>query len=187
MQRYFAAAAIILLIVLVLLRIFMMRIKGIKAMRFGEIDKKDFLIPPFVLFFLYLIVAGTFSLPEPGGIPFHNDILSWAGVALCMLGLILFLLSLISFGKSFRLGIDNKTPGQLVTTGVFSICRNPIYTSFGLILLGINLIYFNWILILYLFAGFWLFNRQVLREEVFLKKIYGDEYFEYCKKVRRYL
>jgi protein-S-isoprenylcysteine O-methyltransferase Ste14 len=94
---------------------------------------------------------------------------------------------LISFGKSFRVGIDEEQPGALITTGVFAISRNPIYTAFGLVLLGIFLIYANWILLLYLIAGFWLFNRQVLREEDSLKKIYGDEYIEYCKKVRRYL
>ena len=187
MQGYFAVATIILLMAFVLTRVSMMRKKGIKAMRFGEMDKKDFIIPPFVLFFLYLIVAGAFNLPRIGDIPYHNDIVSWAGVALCMLGLIFFLLSLISFGKSFRVGIDDKTPGKLVTTGVFSISRNPIYAAFGLVLLGINLIYLNWILILYLLAGFWVFNRQVLLEEASLKKIYGDEYLEYCKKVHRYL
>jgi protein-S-isoprenylcysteine O-methyltransferase Ste14 len=187
MQGYFAIATIILLIVLVLSRVSLMRKKGIKAMRFGEMDKKDFLIPPFVLFFLYLIVASAFHLPQPGNILFNNDILRWVGVAFCLLSLILFLLSLISFGKSFRVGIDEEHPGGLVTTGVFALCRNPIYTAFGLILLGIFLIIANWIILLYLLAGFWLFNRQVLREETSLKKIYGEEYLQYCRKVHRYL
>ena len=30
-------------------------------------------------------------------------------------------------------------------------------------------------------------HRQILREEAFLKKHYGGEYEEYCRKVRRYL
>lgn len=42
MQGYFAIATIILLITLVLTRAFLMHKMGIKAMKFGEIDKNDF-------------------------------------------------------------------------------------------------------------------------------------------------
>ena len=58
-----------------------------------------------------------------------------------MLGLIFSFYSLVSFGKSFRVGIDEEHPGSLVTTGAFAISRNPIYTSFGAILIGIFLIF----------------------------------------------
>ena len=50
MQRYFGALTIVLLLGMVLIRALLMRRKGIKAIHFGEIDKKDFLIPPFALF-----------------------------------------------------------------------------------------------------------------------------------------
>jgi protein-S-isoprenylcysteine O-methyltransferase Ste14 len=36
-------------------------------------------------------------------------------------------------------------------------------------------------------AATWLFRRQVLREEEYLKKRYGEEYTDYCRRVRRYL
>jgi protein-S-isoprenylcysteine O-methyltransferase Ste14 len=187
MQGYFAIVTVLLLIVLVLSRVLLMSRLGIKAMKFGETDKKDFLIPPFALLFFYLIFARALNLPKPRVGLFSNEIVAWIGVALCMLGLVLFFFSLVSFGKSFRVGIDEEHPGALVTTGVFAFSRNPIYTAFGLILLGIFLIFPNWVFLLYLVAGIWLFNRQVLREEESLKKIYGEEYMKYCKKVRRYL
>lgn len=187
MQGYFAIATIILLIALVLLRVCILHNVGIKAMKFGEIDKKDFLIPPFVLLFFYLILASALDLPKFGTELFSSEIIGWIGVGLCMFGLVFFLLSLISFGKSFRVGLDEDHPSALVTSGAFAVSRNPIYTAFGLILLGIFLIFPNWILLIYLFAGIWLFNRQVLLEEGSLRKIYGEEYDRYCKKVRRYL
>jgi protein-S-isoprenylcysteine O-methyltransferase Ste14 len=187
MQRYIAAATVILLIALVLSRVALMKKLGISAFKFGKMDKKDFLIPPFALLFFYIVFAGAFSWPTLGAELFGGEIVRWAGAALCLVGLLLFLFSLISFGRSFRVGIDEEHPGTLVTSGVFAFSRNPIYTAFGLILLGIFLIVPNWILLLYLAAGFWLFNRQVLLEEASLKKIYGKEYLEYCKKVRRYL
>lgn len=187
MQGYFAIITIVLLVTMVIARIFLMRKKGIKAMKFGEMDKKDFFIPPFVLLYFYLILTNTLNLPKLGFKLFNNEIISWIGVVLCIFGLLLFLSALISFGISFRVGIDEDHPGPLVTSGAFAISRNPIYTSFGLILIGIFLIFPNYILLLYLIAGLWLVNRQVLREEDSLKKIYGEEYIRYCKKVRRYL
>jgi protein-S-isoprenylcysteine O-methyltransferase Ste14 len=41
--------------------------------------------------------------------------------------------------------------------------------------------------LVYMVAGIWLFHRQVSREEEYLKKHYGQQYLEYCKRVRRYL
>lgn len=116
---------------------------------------------------MYIVFASALKLPKPGAELFRNEIISWSGVVLYILGLILFLLSLISFGKSFRVGIDEEHPGSLVTTGVFAISRNPIYTAFGLVLIGIFLIFTNWILLLYLAASIWLFNRQVIRSVLY--------------------
>jgi len=187
MQPYIAAATLVLLIILVLSRVIMMRKLGISAFRFGEMDKKDFLIPPFALFLFYIVLADAFGFPEVGSKLFQNEIIRWAGAVFCILGILFFLYALISFGRSFRVGIDEEHPGKLVTTGVFAISRNPIYTAFGFILPGIFLTDPNWIILLYLIAGAWLLSRQVKREEASLIKIYGKEYEEYCRKVRRYL
>ncbi|HCF49201.1 MAG TPA: isoprenylcysteine carboxylmethyltransferase family protein, partial [Syntrophomonas sp.] len=111
MQGYFAVGTILLLITLVISRAILMRKLGIKAMRFGEMDKTDFLIPPFALLFFYLIFASALNWPKFGAELFYNDMAAWIGVALCILGLAFFFLSLTSFGKSFRVGIDEDQPG----------------------------------------------------------------------------
>jgi protein-S-isoprenylcysteine O-methyltransferase Ste14 len=188
MQRYLAALTIVLLLGTVLTRVFLMRRTGIRAMHFGRIDKTDFLIPPFALFYFYTVFAAAFNLPIVSTQEFfHSEVLAWVGVFLCLGGSVLLLLSLVSFGKSFRVGIDVDHSDQLVTTGVFAFSRNPIYVAFGCVLLGQCLVFPNWILLVYLAAGIWLFHRQVLREEEFLRKQYGQEYAEYCNRVRRYL
>ena len=97
------------------------------------------------------------------------------------------LVSLVSFGSSFRIGIDTDHPDKLVTSGVFALSRNPLYVAFWIVLFGQFLVIPNWILLVYLGAATWLFNRQVLREEEYLKEHYGREYLEYCNRVRRYL
>ncbi|MGB7355280.1 MAG: isoprenylcysteine carboxylmethyltransferase family protein, partial [Acidobacteriaceae bacterium] len=109
------------------------------------------------------------------------------GVACCGSGLSLMLASLVSFGRSFRVGIDSEHPDKLVTSGVFSFSRNPIYVAFALVLLGEFLIFPNWIFLAYAAAGTWLFHRQVLREEDFLRRRYGEEFTAYRERVRRSL
>jgi len=188
MQRYFAALTIVLMLGMVLTRVLMMRRRGIEAMNFGKIDKKDFLIPPFALFYFYLVFAAAFHFPTVSSQQFfHSEIVSWIGVFFCIAGLLLILWSLVSFGQSFRIGIDTEHPDKLITSGVFAFSRNPIYVAFAFILLGQFLVFSNWILSVYMVAGVWLLHRQVSLEEEYLKKHYGQEYLDYCSQVRRYL
>lgn len=188
MQKYLGVLTLVLLVGMVLTRTLLMKINGIKAMHFGSTDKKDFLIPPFAFFYFYIVFAAAFNFPTVGGEElFHSRTVSWVGVLFCLAGLALVLLSLISFGKSFRVGIDTDQPDQLVTTGIFAFSRNPIYVAFGFVLLGQFLLFPSWILLVYMVAGIWLFQRQVLREEEYLRVHYGRQYSEYSARVRRYL
>lgn len=99
----------------------------------------------------------------------------------------MLLASLLSFGRSFRVGIDIEHSDALVTTGIFAVSRNPIYVAFALVLLGQFLLFSNWIVSAYLLAAAALFHRQVLREEQHLKARHGRQYLDYCRRVRRYL
>ncbi len=188
MPHYFAALTMVLLVGMVLTRVWLMKRNGIQALKFGKIDRKDFLILPFAFYYFYLIFAAAFNWPIISKQEFfQSEFVSWIGALFCLAGLLLLLLSLVSFGKSFRVGIDTDLSDKLVTTSVFALSRNPIYVAFGFVLQGQFLIFPNWALLVYLAAGIWLFHRQVLREEEFLKKHYGEEYAEYCRRVRRYL
>lgn len=188
MQVRLAALSLILLIGTVLFRVVWLNRLGIKAMNFGVIDKSDFLIPPFALFYFYTVFAAAFGWPLLSDQRFfHSDLLAWVGVFLCYMGLLFLLLSLIAFGKSFRVGIDTDRADRLVTSGVFRITRNPIYVAFFGVLIGQFLVFPNWVTLIYLIAGIWLIHRQVLREEAFLQNHYGQEYADYSRRVRRYL
>ncbi|MGH6981971.1 MAG: methyltransferase family protein [Stellaceae bacterium] len=188
MPGYLAAFTIVLLMGLVLGRVAMLRRDGVRAMNFGKQDKTDFLIPPFAFFYFYLIFAAAFGWPTVTHQRFFlSDDLAWLGVALCLGGLIFLAMTLVSFGRSFRVGIDDERPDRLVTGGIFSVSRNPIYVAFWCILFGEFLIFPNEILLIYLAAATALFHRQVLREEAFLAGHYGAEFATYRARVRRYL
>src|SRR5215470_15594836 len=101
--RYFAALTIVLFLGMVLTRAWLMGRRGIKAIYFANLDKKDFLIPPFALFYFYMVFASAFRLPQVSRQEFfHSEVLSYVGVFFCLSGLSLFSWSLVSFGRSFR-------------------------------------------------------------------------------------
>ena len=158
---------------IVLTRVFLLKQQGIQAMKFGDIDKTDFFIPPFALFYFYVVLAAAFNWPTVNKQEFfHSEIISWTGVLFCFAGLLLLLWSVVSFRQSFRVGID---------------ADHPIYVAFAIILIGEFFILPNWITLIYIAAVTWLFHRQVLREEDYLRRHYGHAYVDYCNRVRRYL
>lgn len=188
MQGDLGAVTLLLLISMVVVRVRLLKLRGVSAMQFGKTDRSDFLIPPFALLYFYVVFAGAFGWPTFA----REDLVQsqgvqWLGVLLCAGGLVMMFLSLVSFGTSFRVGIDAEHPEKLITTGIFAYTRNPIYVAFGFVLLGEFFIQPHIILLVYLIAGLALLHRQVTREEAFLRQHYGEEYVAYAKRVRRYL
>jgi protein-S-isoprenylcysteine O-methyltransferase Ste14 len=88
-----------------------------------------------------------------------------------------------------RGGRDRRVYAEdLVTTGIFSHCRNPLYVGNILILVGLG-IASNSILFMAIFTPLFLLFWQaiVLAEENYLRKNFGEQYNEYCKRVNRWL
>ena len=187
MTSILGATAIALLLAMVLMRVAMLRRAGTAAIQFGKTDRQDFLLPPFVAFYFYLIFASVLHWPTPlHSRMFDSTAAAWAGVASCVAALGLMFVTLLSFGQSFRIGIDTDHPGALVTSGAFAYTRNPIYVAFAALLLGEFLILPHWLLLLYLVAGIALLHRQVLREETYLQSYYGSQFTRYRERVPRY-
>ena len=81
----------------------------------------------------------------------------------------------------------NKT-SSLVKSGIYEYTRNPMYLGLLLMLVSIALFLKNFIsfLIIPLFILF-ITKNQILPEEEALEKIFGEEYKNYKKKVRRWI
>jgi protein-S-isoprenylcysteine O-methyltransferase Ste14 len=189
-MQYIPILELPVLILLVLIRAAMLRRHGIKVIVFGVTDKTDFIIVPIVLFFVYALLSPIFNWPFPGiltTIFWENNITTICAIVVCSVSLIWFAVTLKIFGKSFRVGIDENTSDTLITNGTFSISRNPIYLGFITFFTGIFLSYPNIISSVFLVLVIMAVHRQILREEEFLRKHYGEEYEDYQKKVRRYL
>lgn len=77
---------------------------------------------------------------------------------------------------------------DLVTDGIFSHCRNPLYLGNILMLCGVGILA-NSLLYLLVFIPFFLVVYQaiVLAEENYLRGKFGDAYDRYCEDVNRWL
>jgi protein-S-isoprenylcysteine O-methyltransferase Ste14 len=118
---------------------------------------------------------------------FQNNILQYIGLLLMVMGLLIFLFALISFGKSWRLGIDKDTPGKLITSGIFRYSRNPIFLFIDIYFIGFAFVYTSAFFIVFSIVTIMVIHYQILQEERFLLKQYNEEYEIYKKTVRRYL
>ncbi len=109
-----------------------------------------------------------------------------AGTAIIVLGFALFVLALVAFGQSWRVGIDEASPGDLVTHGVFGFSRNPIFLFIDMYFLGTFLINGTLFFLLMAIAVILGMHYQILQEERFLMQNYGQPYRDYQDKVGRY-
>jgi protein-S-isoprenylcysteine O-methyltransferase Ste14 len=87
--------------------------------------------------------------------------------------------------NSWRIGIDTETKTELVTSGLFSLSRNPIFFGMILSLIGLFLTTPNAFTGLFLILGYILIQIQIRLEEEFLIKQHGQHYETYKQKVRR--
>ena len=117
----------------------------------------------------------------------EGSVVKLAGLVLLICGLVIFALALISFGNSWRVGIDKKAPGELVSHGIFSISRNPIFLALVLYASGTFLINGQMILLLFAVAIAVGVHYQILQEEAFLLQQYGRAYQDYCARTGRYI
>jgi len=102
-----------------------------------------------------------------------------AGVAIVIPACLLFILARIQLGQAFSVQAKATT---LVTTGIYSRIRNPIYVFGALILLGI-IVWAGQLWWLLIFAV--LIPLQVYRtrkEERVLTEKFGAAYLEYKRK-----
>ena len=108
------------------------------------------------------------------------------GVMLVTSGFVILIWAFISFGVSWRVGFDTKTPGELVTTGLFNFSRNPIYIFLNLWFVGVFLINGTLIFLIFALLAIVHLHYQILREEKFLAELYGQAYEDYCARTGRY-
>lgn len=97
-------------------------------------------------------------------------------VAACVVGRI--------YCTAFLGGYKNQI---LITTGPFSMCRNPLYFCSFIGVVGISMMSNHLLLLLLIPALFVLvYYKLIRREEDSLQRLFGTEYTHYCAMTPRY-
>ena len=99
-------------------------------------------------------------------------------------GMVLAFGTMIWFGIGRAFGV--KVTG-LRTTGLYRLSRNPQMVGGWLMVLGVvfyepSVYGIGWLLV-WAFIGYWM----VTTEEEHLRRVFGEEYEEYCRRTPRYL
>ena len=137
---------------------------------------------------LYAVHADVHIFPAPlDQVLIDSQVSRAIGAILVLLGLLFFLGAFLSFGDSWRVGFDIKTPGKLVTGGIFAFSRNPIYVFLDLWFIAVFLINGRLIFLVFAILTLILIHWQILQEEAFLSKLYNEPYHRYRSQTGRYI
>lgn len=102
-------------------------------------------------------------------------------------GDVVFALAVITMKDNWRAGIAENDKTEMVTAGIYRFSRNPAFLGFDLVYLGIMLMFFNCVLLLFSVFAAVMLHLQILQEEKYLPQVFGESYLTYCSKVCRYL
>ncbi len=139
----------------------------------------------FVVVFIYAFKSEWYQCLLPFWYLEHSY-LQYIGWGLLPLSLILVWVAQSQMANSWRIGIDEKNKTELVTNGLFSISRNPIFLGVMIANFGLFLIIPNAFTLLIVFLSVVSINTQVRLEEAFLKSSHGKGYQDYLSRVGRW-
>tara|TARA_Y200000002_G_C22498039_1_gene585913 strand:- start:36 stop:479 length:444 start_codon:yes stop_codon:yes gene_type:complete len=144
----------------------------------------DTKIPPPIVTIIILSIIYLFDVNEYN---LNTDIIS---IVILFIGIIFIISAVIQF-------VDRKTTVNptkphkttiLVITGTYKITRNPMYL--GMLLIIISFAFYKTSIISLILIPFFIFyiNKfQIEPEEYEMRKKFGKEYEDYCKKVDRWI
>jgi protein-S-isoprenylcysteine O-methyltransferase Ste14 len=145
-------------------------------------------LPPVIVFFCFALMMYVLNTVLPFG---FFDFFGRLVLVKILIGLAV-IVSLVSLGQFYynRTTVDPTKPDKassLVTNGIFSVSRNPMYFAMLLLLLALGLVLsnaFNTITA----AGFvgYMNKFQIIPEERLLLEKFGKKYKEYVSRTRRW-
>ena len=108
-----------------------------------------------------------------------------SGIALGVIAVIFFGRATVDMKNNWRVGIpEEKT--NIVTNGIYKFSRNPAFVGFDLLYISILLLSFNIPLLLISVWAMIMLHFQILQEEEWLSRTFGEGFEAYRSKVCRY-
>lgn len=156
-----------------------------------EIHPKTGKLPwPPMIYLVAILIAIALGLLRPlpwiGGLV--EDLLFAVGLLLLLAVVSLWVSAFRTMTRTKTTLNPNGVPSHLITTGPFSLSRNPLYLANTLLLVAIALVGgLAWFLPMALLAGVATTKLAIEREEKVLAERFGKRYRDYAKRVRRWI
>ena len=141
--------------------------------------------PIYAVSCLLLTVLGL--LLKKNGFLDSGELPALKQVAMVIGGLLIFIgIAVWIYAVIIQKISDEIKVGHLVTSGIYSIVRNPIYLAFLCVCTGVLITAHNVFLLIFPVVSY-IFLTILMKqtEEKWLLEKFGTEYVEYCKHVNR--
>jgi len=145
--------------------------------------------PPVIT--LAAFVAGVvldiyYPLDLPGGM--GHEMLQGVGVLLAMVATAFYVTAFREMSHARTTLNPTGRASHLVTTGPYSLTRNPIYLANFILMIAFGLVLSSlWLFIAAILAAIGEQKLGIEREEAYLERRFGKAWRDYKKKVRRWI
>ena len=151
-----------------------------------QFEIKTKIPPPIIALIMITIIYLSSFIIEPVTL-YYQTLIS---ILVTVIGLACAISSFRLFAKH-KTTISPFTPSEttaLVTDGMYRYSRNPMYLALVLLTIAVTIFFGAWLGVVIVVIFIYTLNfLQIIPEEEALLDIFGEEYVEYQKKVRRWI
>ena len=137
-----------------------------------------------VLLLLAMVFVPNLVLEYATVYEMPGTVLDYTGVFVGIAGLVLCVVSMTRFHSLSK--VFCLDTGKLTFTGPYRWSRNPQYLGLILFLLGFALNDWSWWCLAALLVAALNLHLLVLVEEEHLRRVFGEQYADFCRKIPRY-
>lgn len=139
-----------------------------------------------IFFLLAIVVLIYFQAVVPSSLVFQrSDLLNWFGGAIAFIGLLLMAAAARNYQVASFLGLSDGHSAALQVNGMNKYVRHPLYAATGLFTIGLFLVFPYYKNLYFLIAFFAYLVIGIKLEEKKLVDVYGNEYLQYQKRVKK--
>ncbi len=142
------------------------------------------LITSFIAIFIISCIEATGTIRPQIHLGEYRNII---GAATSLAGIAIMIIAQWQMGAAWRFGVDESERTDLVTRGLYSLARNPIYSGVFLFGIGLLVLLPHMYMLFFLILAYLSIELQVrFVEEPHLRHLHGATYEQYAAHAGRY-